>query len=134
MAASPRRPLVFLLAGDELTRRITTSCLETFGYDVLSARTAGEVERMMLEPGQRRIDVLVTDADVRDAVDGLSLGTVARLLNPKASVVYTARLPHTIPAAQKVPGAPCLRTPYHAHQLVGLIGGLRIAPAAREAA
>ena len=134
MAASLRRPLVLLLAGDELTRRITTTSLEAFGYDVLSTRQAGEAEALLLQPGQRRVDVLVTDADVSDTVDGLSLGTVARLLNPRVNVIYTARLPHTIPNSRKVEGAPCLRTPYHAHQLVGLIGGLRSPSTTREAA
>lgn len=130
MSASSRRPLVLLLAGDELTRRITTSCLEAFDYEVTSARTAEEAERILLSlHGKRRLDVLVTDADVRDAVDGLSLATVARCLDPTVNVIYTARLPYRIPEEKKVSGAPCLRTPYHAHQLVGLIGGLRM-PAA----
>lgn len=124
MTASSRQPLVLLLAGDELTRSITTSCLEMSGYDVLSARTAGEVECLLLDQSERRIDVLVTDADVRDTVDGVSLATVARCIDPSVGVVYTARAPRTIPEAEKVAGAPCLRTPYHAHQLVSLIAGL----------
>lgn len=134
MTASSRQPLVFLLAGDALTRAITTSCLEAFGYDVLSARTAGEAERILVQPSLRRVDVLVTDADVRDDVDGLSLAGVARCLNPRVSVIYTARAPHRIPAADKVDNAPCLRTPYHAHQLASVIEGLRARPAARTRA
>ena len=69
------------------------------------------------------VDVLVTDADVRDEVDGFSLGAVARCLDPAVGVIYTTRSPRTLPAAI-VAGAPCLRTPYHAHQLVSLIAGL----------
>lgn len=120
-----RQKLVLLLAGDELTRCITTSCLEMSGYDVLSARTAGEVEALLLDQSARRVDILVTDADVRDTVDGLSLATVARCIDPDVVVIYTTRAPRTIPEAEKVAGAPCLRTPYHAHQLVGLIDGLK---------
>lgn len=135
MSALSRRPLVLLLAGDELTRRISTSCLEAFDYEVVSARTAEEAERLLISlHAARRIDVLVTDADVRDAVDGLSLATVARCLDPTISVIYTARLPYRIPEARKVSGAPCLRTPYHGHQLVGLIGGLRLPAAGSRAA
>ncbi|NEU12865.1 response regulator [Methylobacterium sp. BTF04] len=130
MTASLRQPLVLLLAGDELTRSITTSCLEMSGYDVVSARTAGEIETLLLDQSDRRVDVLVTDADVRDTVDGLSLATVARCLDPEVGVVYTARAPRTIPDGEKVAGAPCLRTPYHAHQLVSLIAGLPSAKAA----
>lgn len=127
MSASSRRPLVLLLAGDELTRRISTSSLEAFDYEVVSARTAEEAERLLLSlHGTKRVDVVVTDVDVRDAVDGLGLATVARCLDPTVHVIYTARLPYRIPEANKVSGAPCLRTPYHGHQLVGLIGGLRL--------
>ena len=135
MSASSRRPLVLLLAGDELTRRISTSSLEAFDYEVVSARTAEEAERLLLSlHGQRRVDVVVTDVDVRDAVDGLALANVARCLDPTVSVIYTARLPYRIPEDKKVPGAPCLRTPYHGHQLVGLIGGLRLPAAGSRAA
>ena len=124
MARASLPPLVILLAGDELTRSITTSCLEASGYDVLSARTAGEVEALLLsQTDRRRVDVLVTDADVRDEVDGFSLGAVARCLDPAVGVIYTTRSPRTLPAAI-VARAPCLRTPYHAHQLVSLIAGL----------
>ncbi|GJD74189.1 response regulator [Methylobacterium goesingense] len=122
MQAVSRQPLVVLLAGDELTRCITTSCLEMSGYDVIGARTAGEVEALLLaQPGQRRVDVLVTDADVRDTVDGLSLADVARCLDPTVGVVYTARSPRRLESGPMVPGALCLRTPYHGHQLVALI-------------
>lgn len=105
MLAASRRPLVVLLAGDELTRSITTSCLEMSGYDVVGARTAGEVESLLLgQAGQRRVDMLVTDADVRDTVDGLSLATVARCLDPAVGVVYTARAPRRLDTEAVVPG------------------------------
>ncbi|KAB1077914.1 hypothetical protein [Methylobacterium soli] len=37
-------------------------------------------------------------------------------------------------AAHKVAGAPCLRTPYHPHQLAGIISGLQatVAPGGGE--
>lgn len=124
LAASPQ-PLVVLLAGDELTRSLTTNCLEMSGYDVLGARTAGEVEALLLaQIGRRRVDVLVTDADVRDTVDGLSLAGVARCLDPDVGVVCTARSPRRLDAEAMVPGALCLRTPYHGHQLVALLDDL----------
>ncbi|ACL63231.1 histidine kinase [Methylobacterium nodulans] len=126
MPASSRSPAVLLLTGDELTQRVSASCLETFGFTVVSTRRAGEAEKLLREQETgRKIDVLVTDTDVRDAIDGLSLGRVARLLNPKMHVIYTARFPHAIPVAKRVDGAPCLRTPYHGHQLAAVINGLR---------
>ena len=133
MLAASRQPLVVLLAGDELTRSITTSCLEMSGYDVLGARTAGEVESLLLaQPDQRRVDVLVTDADVCDTVDGLSLATVARCLDPSVGVIYTARSLRRLEAEALVPGAQCLRTPYHGHHLVALIAALLISVPVRS--
>ncbi|ACL56429.1 response regulator [Methylobacterium nodulans] len=126
MPASSRSPVVLLLAADELTRRMTASCLETFGFTVITAHRASEAEKLLREQQTgRKIDVLVTDTDVRDDIDGLSLGRVARLFNPRTNVIYTARFPHAIPAAKRVDGAPCLRTPYNGHQLAAVINGLR---------
>ncbi|KQP95331.1 hypothetical protein [Methylobacterium sp. Leaf117] len=133
MLAASRRPLVVLLAGDELTRSITTSCLEMSGYDVLGARTAGEVESLLLaRPDEGRVDVLVTDADVRDTVDGLSLAGVARCLDPTVGVIYTVRSPRRLDGEALEPGALRLRTPYHGHQLVALITDLLASPANRR--
>ncbi|KQO78769.1 hypothetical protein [Methylobacterium sp. Leaf88] len=127
-----RQPLVVLLAGDELTRSITTSCLEMSGYAVLGARTAGEVESLLLaQTGERRVDVLVTDADVRDTVDGLSLAGVARCLDPAVGVVYTARSLRRLDGEALEPGALRLRTPYHGHQLVALVAELLASAADR---
>ena len=126
MAHRHRQPQVLLLSGDELTRLLTTSGLEGYGYDVRSTRTAAEAGAILRdEEALRGIHVLVTDADVRDDSDGLALAALARRLRPSIHVIYTARQPHRISAAHKVAGAPCLRTPYHPHQLAGIISGLQ---------
>jgi DNA-binding response OmpR family regulator len=128
-----RQPQVLLLSGDELTRLLTTSGLEAYGFDVRSARTAAEAEAILRDAESLRfLHVLVTDADVGD---GLALAALARRLRPSIQVIYTARQPHRISAAHKVAGAPCLRTPYHPHQLAGIIGGLQAstAPSAPQA-
>jgi CheY-like chemotaxis protein len=116
-------PVVLLLAADSLTQRTTTSCLETFGYEVISASDGAEAVSML--SSDHRIGVVVTDADIRGDVDGLAVATAARDLNPKIFVIYTARLPHAIPERRKVRGAPSLRTPYPGHQIVSVIGELR---------
>ncbi|MFE1603327.1 response regulator [Methylobacterium sp. ID0610] len=112
---------------------MTASSLETFGFAVIATRRAGEAERLLREQTTgSRIDILVTDTDVRDSADGLSLAALARRLNPKTHVIYAARFPHTIPAAKRVSGAPCLRTPYAGHQLAAVINGLRNSSGAGE--
>jgi CheY-like chemotaxis protein len=120
---TPRLPLVLILAGNAPTRRTTASCLMTFGFEVLTAAEGAEAARLLA--AERRIAVIIVDADLAGEVSGLTAARMARDLNPKMSVIYTARLPHMIPESRKVRGAPSLRTPYYAPQLVGLIGELR---------
>ncbi len=119
-----RQPLVLVLTGDGLTRRTTASCLGTFGFDVLTAANGREATQLLTS--ERRIAVVIADADLGGEVSGLVVAKIARDLHPKVSVIYTARFPQAIPERQKVKGAPVLRAPYYAPQLVGLIGELRI--------
>jgi CheY-like chemotaxis protein len=118
-----RQPSVLVLASDGLTRQTTATCLQTFGYDVVSARD-GE-EAVSLLRADRRIGVLVTEADMGGEIDGLAVAKTGRDLNPKMAVIYTARIPHSIPQNRKVSGAPMLRSPYFPQQIVGIIGELR---------
>jgi CheY-like chemotaxis protein len=123
MTMASRQPSVLVLASDGLTRQTTATCLETFGYDVVSAPDG--VEAVSLLRQNRRIGVIVTEADLGGEVDGLAVAKTARELNPKMAVIYTARSPHSIPQARKVSGAPMLRSPYFPQQIVGIIGELR---------
>ncbi len=61
------------------------------------------------------------DADVTSR---LAFVRSARKVDPSLTVIYTARLPSKLPDRDKVPGAPCLYSPYHPHQLVSLLGQL----------
>ena len=121
----PRQTLILVVASDGLTRRTTASGLQRYDYEVLSASNGDEAAALLREHG-RRLNVLVTDADVKTgAVGGLEVARIARSLNPKVNVIYTSRAPHTIPADRKVSGAPLLRTPYFPQQIVGIIANLR---------
>ncbi len=71
----------------------------------------------------RRVGVLVASMDI-DTAGRLSFVQAARKANPALAVIYTARVPSKLPDREKVAGAPCLRSPYHPHQLVSLIGHL----------
>lgn len=121
---SRQHPLVLLVAADGLTRREVAASLETYGHHVVTAADGREALLRLGQPGAR-VATLVVDADLRGEVDGLQVAKEARRLDPKIAVIYTARLPHTIPAARQVGGAPLIRTPYHAHQLAGVIAMVR---------
>jgi CheY-like chemotaxis protein len=116
-----RSTLVLILPDDPLMGLLILSSLPGYGYDALVAGSAPEA--LALFEANRRIGVLVVNADLPEG-RGLALAKAARALNPKLAVIYTSRLPQRVPEREKVTGAPCLRIPYHPHQLVGLIGQL----------
>jgi DNA-binding response OmpR family regulator len=128
-----RQPLVLLVSGDRLAGMTTASSLVGYGYEVLLTGTVGEAGHLLRT--NRRISVLVIDTDLGQAGAGLGLAKDARVSDPDLKVIYTSRVPFRLQDAEKVSGAPCLRTPYRPHQLAGVISQLvrRIAPEEAEA-
>ena len=127
-----RQPLVLLVPRDRLTGILTGNGLLGYGYDVLAAASVEEgFDFLRANP---RISVLVIHVEAGNATEGLALAKAARRADPKIRVVYTCGIPDRLPEREKVTGAPCLRTPYHPHQLVGVIGQLlnRYSPNERE--
>jgi CheY-like chemotaxis protein len=112
--------LVLLLGSDPLTQLVVASGLQTYGYEVAVASTASEALELMRS---RRLHVLVAEMDA-DTAGRLAFVRAARTADPALAVIYTARIPSKLPDRDKMPGAPCLRAPYHPHQLVSLIGHL----------
>ena len=115
--------VVLLIAPDGLTRALATDGLASYGFRVIAVPD-GAAALDQLKTSQA-IDVLVTDAELKGEVDGLTLARTARQLRPRIDVIYSARVPSRIPDPAKVPGAPCLRSPYHPYQLVSVIGALK---------
>jgi DNA-binding NtrC family response regulator len=115
-----RQPLVLLVPKDRLTGILTSNGLMGYGYDVLMA--AGVEEAFDLLSTNPRISVLVINVQIENASEGLALAKAARRDDPKIKVVYTCATPNRLPEREKVTDAPCIRTPYHPHQLVGVIG------------
>jgi hypothetical protein len=121
-----RQPLVLLVPGDRLTGILTRGGLQGYGYDVL---VAGSVDEALdLLHTNRRISVLVVNVGLEQTSDGLALAKAARTADPTINIVYTCGAPNKLPDREKVTGAPCPRTPYHPHQLVGVIGQISNRP------
>jgi CheY-like chemotaxis protein len=116
-----RSTLILILPDDPLTGLLILSSLPAYGYDALV--TGSLPEALALLEANRRIGVLVVNADLAEG-RGLALAKSARAINPKLAVIYTSHMPQRVPEREKVTGAPCLRIPYHPHQLVGVIGQL----------
>jgi DNA-binding NtrC family response regulator len=106
-----------------LTRQVTANGLAMYGYEPFLARDGHEAMKIL--ETERRVDVLVVDADLGGDVSGLAVAKAARILHPRIDVIYASRAPHRIPEAAKVKGAPSIRNPYQPQQIVGMIGELR---------
>ena len=118
-----RQLSVLVVASDGLTRRITANGLTMYGYEPLLAKDGAEA--MSILQAERRIEVLVVDADLGGDMSGLAVAKAARLLHPRIDVIYASRAPHRIPDEAKVKGAPSIRNPYQPQQIVGMISELR---------
>jgi DNA-binding NtrC family response regulator len=117
-----RQPLVLLVPPDRPTGIMTSNHLASYGLEIITASTMEETWRLLRT--NRHISVLVIDTDLGQADDGLSLAKNARVSDPDLKVIYTSRMPFRLKDAMKVSGAPCVRTPYRPHQLVGVISRL----------
>jgi DNA-binding NtrC family response regulator len=114
-----RQPLVLLIPADRRTGALTRAGLEGYGYDVLLAGTVEEALDFLR--ANQRVSVLVVDVRPEKISDAMALAQAARRSAPTIHVIYTCGAPCKLPEREKVSGAPCLRTPYHPHQLVGVI-------------
>ena len=115
-----RQPLVLLVPRDRLTGILTSNGLLGYGYDVLVAASVEDAVEIL--SANSRISILVIDVEIENASECLALAKAARTDDPKVKVIYTCGIPNRLPEREKVTGAPCIRTPYHPHQLVGVIG------------
>jgi DNA-binding response OmpR family regulator len=106
-----------MLSADRSTQVLVETSLAPYGYDVALATTHEQVFRELRD---RRVRIVVADLD-SDRAERLSLVRAARLACPTVPIIYTALHPWDVPAHEKVAGAPCLRSPYHPHQLLNLV-------------
>jgi CheY-like chemotaxis protein len=127
-----RQIKVLLVADDGLTRAVAANGLEMYGYCVFVARDGEDALEQL--NARQRVDVLVVDADMSGERDGLGVAKAARQLSPTIDVIYVSRIPFRIPEQTKVRGAPCVRSPYHPHQLASVIAALRHRPGNEEKA
>jgi CheY-like chemotaxis protein len=125
-----RQPLVLLVPRDRLTGILTSNGLLGYGYDVLVAASVEDAFDLL--SANPRISVLVINVETENAFKGLALARAARRDDPKIKVIYTCAIPNRLPEREKVSDAPCLRTPYHPHQLVGVIGQISTRYVANE--
>ena len=112
------KPIVLITSTNDAVRRDVCDVLARYDYEAVVA--SDETEALVHLRNDRRIGVIVADVEL----GGLTLAREARAIRPHLGVVYTSVTPHHVAESTKVSGAPILRKPYAAQQLVGVIRGL----------
>jgi transcriptional regulator with XRE-family HTH domain len=119
--AAPRHasesPLVLLLSNDRSVLLSVEGSLRTYGYEMVPGDRQQETLQLLRS---RWVGVLVADLGSHTA-ERLALVRAARQADPTLPVIYTVQGMAGLPVGERVAGAPCLRSPYHPHQLLNLI-------------
>jgi CheY-like chemotaxis protein len=107
--AMKKEPAVLLVEDEPLLGELMTEALIDQGYEVHTAPDARDALRHLLSGAD--VDILFTDIDLGDGMDGAALAQLAREMRPKLPIVYTSGrcAPDQIAA---VPGAAFLPKPY----------------------
>src|SRR5436305_100427 len=99
--AMKKEPAVLLVEDEPLLGELMAEALTDQGFAVHTAPDARDALRYLLSGAD--VDILFTDIDLGDGMDGAALAQLARQMRPKLPIVYTSgrRSPDQIAA---VPG------------------------------
>ncbi len=116
-AAAHAGSTVLMVEDDTLLRHTTAEVLRESGYRVIEACTSSEAVEM-LRSGPH-IDLLFSDVQLPDRMDGVALSHYTRQHAPETKVILTTGGPEPKPATAD-PGAavPMLRKPYRMKELI----------------
>jgi CheY-like chemotaxis protein len=111
-------PLRVLLVEDEfLISEWVSGSLEEQGFAVRAVSNAADALRLL---NSIAVDVLFTDINLHDGVDGLTLAHQARELYPDLPIVYASGRVNVLDTKLQVPGAVFVAKPYEP-EMVGRI-------------
>ena len=108
-------PKTILFVEDEpLLGELMTEALTDKGFEVRAVPDAGCALRYLLSGAE--VDVLFTDIDLGEGMDGATLAQLAREMRPKLPVVYASGR-RTMEQFETVPGSIFLPKPYSLNQV-----------------
>jgi CheY-like chemotaxis protein len=115
-------PIRILLVEDELLiAEWVAEALSEQGFVVHAAGSAGEALRYLAAVP---VDILFTDINLGDGMDGTALARRARAMLPDLPVVYASARVAGLEPQQRVPGAIFVRKPYEPEAVGRLIVSL----------
>jgi DNA-binding NtrC family response regulator len=102
---------VLVVEDESLLAELLAESLRDHGFEVRTVANAAEALRHLVSGYP--CDVLFTDIDLRDRVDGALLSKLARELRPKLPVVYASGAVASLDQVAAVPGASFIPKPYN---------------------
>src|ERR1700739_2259164 len=115
-------PIRILLVEDEfLIAEWVAESLSEQGFAVHAASNARDALRYL---ATAPVDVLFTDINLAEGMDGAALARRARQMSPELPVIYASARVAGLESAQRVPGALFVRKPYEPEAVGRLIVGL----------
>ncbi len=114
--AGPAPPTVLVVEDDTLLRCTTAGLLREFGYRVIQACSSTEAVHV-LRSGPR-VDLLFSDNQLPDQMDGVALTSFALQHAPATKVILTTGGPRPAQLDTVTPKIPMLLKPYRLAELV----------------
>jgi CheY-like chemotaxis protein len=121
---SSRRVRVLLVEDETLLVELMTEALTEHGFEVEVATDAAAALAHLA--ADRDVDVLFTDVNLGDGMDGAELARQARALRPELPVVYASGRHTAATIAPVVSRSLFLNKPYRPEEACRLIGRLAI--------
>jgi CheY-like chemotaxis protein len=117
----PEHRTILFVEDEPLLGELMTEALTDKGFDVEVAPNAGHALRYLLSGAD--VDVLFTDIDLGEGMDGAALARLAREMRPKLPVVYASGR-RSVEQFDTVPGSVFLPKPYSLNQVDATIARL----------
>ena len=105
---------ILFVEDEPLLGELMTEALTDKGFEVRVAPDAGHALRYLLSGGE--VDVLFTDIDLGEGMDGATLARLARAIRPQLPVVYASGR-RSVEQLDTVPGSVFLPKPYTLNQV-----------------
>jgi two-component system cell cycle sensor histidine kinase/response regulator CckA len=115
---------ILFVEDEPLLGELMTEALTDQGFDVEVAPSASHALRYLLSGAE--VDVLFTDIDLGEGMDGATLAQLARVMRPQLPVVYASGR-RSADQLDTVPGSVFLPKPYSLSQVDATINGLFLA-------
>jgi two-component system cell cycle sensor histidine kinase/response regulator CckA len=125
MATDVQRAHVLLVEDEFLLNLTLADALAEHGFEVHAVANARDALQHLA--GNSPCDILVTDINLPNSMDGTALAQIARQLRPNLPVVYVSGTVRRLEQIVAVPGAAFVPKPYNPEKLCVMLSEMTLA-------